>query len=162
MLVIADTSALLALASCDSLFLLDALFRTVRVPSAVFRECTVADKPEAKRLKEYLRDKVIEVTDPSALVTAATGLGQGELEAMALYKRLHADFLLLDDGRARKIARLNDVEVIGSLGVLLLAKTNSLLPAIKPSIDTIQAAGIYLSEALVAEALRLAGETENG
>jgi predicted nucleic acid-binding protein len=79
---------------------------------------------------------------------------------MALYKRLHADFLLLDDSRARKIARLNGVEVIGSLGVLLLAKANDLLRAIKPSIHAIQMAGIYLSEELIAEALRLAGESE--
>lgn len=162
MLVVADTSALLALASCDSLLLLDALFREVRVPPAVFRECTVADKPEAERLTKYLRDKVIEVADLSDFVIAATGLGKGELEAMALYKRLQADFLLLDDSRARKIAHLNNVEVIGSLGVLLLAKVDALLPAIKPRIDAIQAAGIYLSESLVAEALRLAGETESG
>jgi len=160
MLIVADTSALLALASCDGLLLLDTLFGDVRVPPAVFRECTVADKPEAEGLTEYLRDKVTEVADLSEIVTSATGLGQGELEAMVLYKRLRADFLLLDDGRARKIAHLNDVEVIGSLGVLLLAKAENLLPAIKPSVNAIQAAGIYLSGSLVTEALRLAGETE--
>lgn len=120
----------------------------------------MADKAEAERLKDYLRDKVLAVADLSEFVIVAMGLGQGELEAMALYKRLHANLLLLDDSRARKIARLNDIEVIGSLGVLLLAKASNLLPAIKPSIDSIQAAGVYLSESLVAEALRLAGETE--
>jgi hypothetical protein len=35
---------------------------------------------------------------------------------MALYKHLQADRLLLDDHRARKVARLNEIEVIGSLG----------------------------------------------
>jgi predicted nucleic acid-binding protein len=160
MLVVADTSALLALASCNNLFLLNALFREIRVPPAVFQECTVAGKPEAERLTDYLRDKVLAVADLSDFVIAAMGLGRGELEAMALYKRLRADVLLLDDSRARKIACLNDIEVIGSLGVLLLAKSNNLLRAIKPSVNSIQAAGVYLSESLVAEALRLAGEIE--
>ena len=96
MLVIADTSALLALASCDSLILLDSLFEVVRVPHAVFDECTVPGKPRAGQLEIYLQDKVAEVS-LTDLVIAAAGLGEGELEAMALYKRLHADRLLVDD-----------------------------------------------------------------
>jgi len=60
MRVVADASALLALAACDGLHLLDALFRTVQVPRAVFRECTVPGKPEAERLAGYLRDKVVD------------------------------------------------------------------------------------------------------
>ncbi|RPH55819.1 DUF3368 domain-containing protein [bacterium] len=157
MLVIADTSALVALAACDGLSLLDALFQTVYVPPAVFRECTAPGKPESDRLERYLRDKVSEV-DLAQFVIAASGLGEGELEAMALYKRLHADRLLVDDNRARKVARLNSMQVIGSVGVLLLAKAGGLIPLVRPLIESIQAAGVYLAEQLVAEALRLADE----
>lgn len=157
MLVVADTSALLALAACESLKLLDALFREVRVPPAVFRECTEAGKPSADVLGTYLRDRVAEV-DMEAFVIAAAGLGRGELEAMALYKRLRADRLLLDDNRARKVARLNGVQVVGSAGVLLLAKSEGLIPSVLSLLEQIQAAGIYLSEPLVSEVLQLAGE----
>ncbi len=156
MLVIADTSALVALAACNGLPLLDALFDAVRIPPAVLRECAVSGKPEAERLEGYLRPRVVNV-DLTEFVIAVTGLGQGELEAMALYKRLHADRLLVDDFRARKIARLNGIEVIGSLGVLLLAKQEGLIARIRPALDEIQAAGSHLSEALVAETLRIAG-----
>ncbi len=83
MLVVADTSALLALAACESLELLDALFHEVRVPPAVFRECTEAGKPSADVLGSYLRERVAEV-NLEAFVIAAAGLGRGELEAMAL------------------------------------------------------------------------------
>jgi predicted nucleic acid-binding protein len=41
MLIVADTSALLALVACDGLPLLDVLFQEIRVPLAIFRECTV-------------------------------------------------------------------------------------------------------------------------
>lgn len=157
MRVVADASALLALAACDGLHLLDALFQTVQVPRAVLRECTVPGKPEAERLAGYLCDKVVEI-DLAEFVIAAAGIGQGELEAMALYKRLQADHLLIDDRRARKVATFNGIAVIGSLGVLLLAKDKGLVPAIRPLIEAIQNAGIYLGEQLVAQALQLADE----
>ncbi|HYG64040.1 MAG TPA: DUF3368 domain-containing protein [Thermoanaerobaculia bacterium] len=157
MLVVADTSALVALAACDGLSLLDALFEAVRVPLEVLRECTVQGKAEAERLGLYLQGRVEEV-DLSALVIAATGLGLGELEAMALYKKLHADRLLLDDRRARKVAQLNGIEVVGSIGVLLLAKERGLLSSVWSRLEAVERAGVHLSEALITEAMRLAGE----
>lgn len=45
MILVADSSALIALASCDGLSLLDTLFATVIVPEAVYREAIVGDKP---------------------------------------------------------------------------------------------------------------------
>jgi predicted nucleic acid-binding protein len=57
MLVVADTSSLVALAACEGLALLDTLFQEVRIPPAVFRECTVPGKPQAERLDRYLVDK---------------------------------------------------------------------------------------------------------
>ena len=157
MLIVADTSALVALAACDALSLLGQLFQEVRVPPAVLRECTVPGKPEAERLGAYLNDKVANV-DLSEFIIAVAGLGQGELEAMALYKRLHADRLLVDDHRARRVAGLNGIEVVGSLGILLLAKQSGLVQEIRPILTLIEAAGVHYSEQLVSEALRLAGE----
>jgi uncharacterized protein len=158
MLVVADTSALLALAACDALTLLGTLFDEVRVPPAVFGECTISGKPRAAQLEVYLRDKVAEVS-LADLVIAVAGLGQGELEAMALYKRLHADRLLVDDDRARRVARLNGISVVGSVGVLLSAKERLLIESIRPRLERIRSAGIRLGEEIFLEALRLANET---
>lgn len=157
MLVVADTSALVALAACNALSLLDQLFQEVRVPPAVLRECTVPGKPEAERLEAYLKDKVTNV-DLGEFIIAVAGLGQGELEAMALYKRLHANRLLVDDHRARRVASVNGIEVVGSLGILLLAKASGILREIRPALAAIEAAGVHYSEQLVSETLRLAGE----
>jgi uncharacterized protein len=77
---------------------------------------------------------------------------------MALYKRPGADRLLVDDLRARRIARLNSIAIIGSLGVLLLAKEEGHLAAVRPRLEAIRSAGIHLSEQLIAEALQVAGE----
>ena len=158
MLIIADTSALVALAACQQLHLLEFLFDAIRVPPVVHRECTVPGKPEADALGEYLNGKVANVA-LSEFVIAVSGLGQGELEAMALYRKLSADKLLLDDQRARKVARFNGMQVIGSVGVLVAARQQGHVQALRPLLETIRRAGIHISDALVLEALRLVGET---
>lgn len=76
MLVVADTSALVALAACNSLELLDRIFGDVRVPLAVLGECTVLAKPSAERLEDYLREKVVGV-DLDDFVIAVAGAGPG-------------------------------------------------------------------------------------
>jgi hypothetical protein len=158
MLVVADTSALVALAACQQLHLLEVLFDEIRVPPAVHRECTVPGKPGATALGEYLSGKVAQVA-LSEFVIAVAGLGQGELEAMALYRKLSAGSLLLDDQRARKVARFNGIRVIGSVGVLLAARQRGHIQAPRPLLETIRRSGIHISDALVTEALRLAGES---
>ena len=86
------------------------------------------------------------------------GLGQGELEAMALYKERNADFLLIDDRRARTIAEHNQINCIGSLGVLLLAKKQGVIKAVNPAIDKLRNSSIYYEEELLAKVLEIAGE----
>jgi uncharacterized protein len=93
-------------------------------------------------------------------VVTPGGLGQGELKAMALYKTLHADYLLLDDKRARKIAKLNNINITGSQGILLLAKHKGLISQIKPFLDRLRDSGIYVSEHIIQRTLQLANETE--
>ena len=73
MLVVADTSALVALAACRGLSLLDHLFKEVRVPVAVWRECTISGKSHADRLGEYLAGKVVAI-DLTDYIIAAPGL----------------------------------------------------------------------------------------
>jgi hypothetical protein len=116
-----------------------------------------AGQARAAALGEYLSGKVAEVA-LSEFVIAVTGLGQGELEAMALYRKLLADELLLDDQRARKVARFNGMRVIGSVGVLLAARQRGHIQALRPLLESIRRSGIHISDALVAQALRLAGE----
>ncbi|MCI5131743.1 MAG: hypothetical protein D3904_09505 [Candidatus Electrothrix sp. EH2] len=61
MLIIADSSALVALALCNELELLDRLFAEVRVPQAVYEEVIVEGKPAAQTLQVYLQGKIVPV-----------------------------------------------------------------------------------------------------
>lgn len=159
MIIIADSSPLIALATCHSLWLLDKLFEQVKVPLAVFQEVTLPRKPQAQILQSYLAPKVTAVELSNYSLIQTQSLGQGELEAMALYLQLTADFLLVDDARAKKVASSNHIEVIGSLGVFRLAKQQGLINEVKPLIEIITTTNIYLSKAIIAKVLNSVNES---
>jgi len=157
MILVADASALIALSACDSLPLLDALFGNVLVPEAVFFEVAGADKPQSSRLLSYLQGKVRAV-NMQRFVYLDAFADAGETEAMLLYKEVAADYLLIDDKRGRKVAKINQIKTVGSLGVLLLAKRASLIPRVAPLIEQIAASPVFMSAGLIQTVLELAGE----
>jgi len=157
MILVADASALIALSACDSLLLLDALFGNVIVPEAVFFEVAGADKPQSARLLSYLQGKVRSV-DMQRFVYLDAFADAGETEAMLLYKEVAADYLLIDDKRGRKVAKINQIKTVGSLGVLLLAKRAGLIPRVAPLIEQIAASPVFMGKGLIQTVLELAGE----
>ena len=157
MILVADASALIALAACDSLALLDLLFGSLLVPDVVYREVTLGERPQAQRLRRYLQGKVRAV-DMQGFVYLDAFADAGETQAMLLYKEMDADFLLIDDKRGRKVAQINHIKTIGSLGVLLQAKRKGLIQAIAPLLVQISASPVFVSEQLIQTVLELAGE----
>lgn len=67
--------------------------------------------------------------------------------------------LILDDTLGRRIARLQHMQFTGTIGVIVRAKQRGLLPDLAPVIAALREAGLWLSEELIAEVLRQAGET---
>jgi len=158
MIIVPDSSALIALSICDSLWLLERLFGEVKIPSAVFHEVIQHGKPQSQLLRSYCEGKITAVKLNPVQLERVKGLGRGELEAIALYLELSAELLVIDDAKARKIAVSNHLEVMGSLGVLLLAKQKHLVEQISPLIASLNASNIYLSQRLITQALELAEE----
>lgn len=157
MLIVADSSALVALALCGGLELLDRLFADVRVPQAVYDEVVVEGKAAAQVLQVYLQEKTVSVPLDQVVITGA-GLGRDEIEAMALYRSAHADCLLIDDNRARKVARLNKINITGRQGILLLAKHRGLIGQVRPYLERLEDTEIRISKRLIERTLALAGE----
>ncbi len=153
-MIIGDSSALVTLSIMDRLDLLEPIFGKVYVPQAVYNEVTISDKPQSIKLKNFLKDKIVTVD----LTITQMGLGQGELEAIALYKHLNSDFLLIDDRRAKKFAQLNNVNVIGSLGVMILAKEKGLLESIRNDLEKLIDSDVFISESLINRVLANVGE----
>jgi predicted nucleic acid-binding protein len=158
MIIIADSSALVALSICRILPLLETIFDKVYVPKAVYNEVCISGKPESKFLCEYLNNRVQSVSLKKLSLTNNPRLGIGELEAIALYLKTSADLLLIDDAYAKKIASQNGLEVMGSIGVLLLAKQKGLISTIKPLITMLVNSEIHLGNSVIQKALYLAKE----
>ena len=157
MIVIADSSALIALATCSALEILIALSEEVYVPRSVYEEVSQPDRPNATILSQFLQPRVVDVDQKKMLITVG-GLGQGEIEAMTLYLQLGADQLLIDDRRARRVAEANNISCIGALGVLLLAKHKNLITEITPFVEQLRHSPLHYSEALLTKVQQLAGE----
>lgn len=145
--VVCDSSCLIALERIGHLDLLPALFDPVQAPPAVRQEFGASP--------EWLR---VEAPADRALVTALGILmGPGEAEAVALASERRWP-IILDDRQARAMARKLDLQIVGTVAVLIRAKKQGLIEAIGPLLDALAENEFRLSETLRKEALRLVGE----
>lgn len=162
MIVISDSSALIGLSAIGALDLLYQIYGTVVVPEAVYREVVVdgAGKPGAQAVATATWIDVQTVKNPSSVtyLTNSVGLDQGESEAIVLAQEIGADLILLDDFKARQYARQQRLSITGTVGVLLAAKQRGFTPLIRPHLDALIAAGIFIDSLLYSQALQIAGE----
>ncbi|MBX3051569.1 MAG: DUF3368 domain-containing protein [Caldilineaceae bacterium] len=160
MIVITDSSPLIFLARIGRLSLLEELYGTVYIPTAVHRETVVQDplRPGAVEIASADWLTVRPVDDRLAARLLQQQIGPGESEAIILALQLKVNLLLIDDAKGRRIAEAYGIPAAGTIGVLIQAKRSGLLPAVKPSLDGLQAIGLHMDEKLYAYALQLCGE----
>ena len=157
--VVCNTSPLLYLHQVGLLELLPRLYRLVLIPPAVRDELRRGAEqgvsvPDVENLSWL---EIHAVKDPTLLPTIVD-LGAGEAEAIALALFHPGSLLILDDDLGRRIARLNGLTVTGTLGVLIKAKRDGLLPAVAPALEALQRTTMWLSNDLIRLVLAEAGE----
>jgi len=161
-LIVADASPLIGLARIDRLPLLQQLYQQVLVPPRVLAELEIGgDRPGARRLAGALADGWLSAASlerEKELSSFHHLLDPGEAEAILLSEEHPGCGLLVDDRRGRQVARARGIRVVGTGGVLLLAKRERLIERVGPEIDRLADAGYRLSSALRERLLALAGE----
>ncbi len=85
-------------------------------------------------------------------------LGPGESAVLAWAASHPGTTVIVDDLAARRCAAALALPVHGTLGLVLLAKRRGVIPAARPVLDELIAAGMYLSPSVIAAALALVGE----
>ncbi len=159
--VVSDSGPLIALAACGQLELLVAVFDVLHVPQAVLDETTaVRSRPGATDIAAFVQARAQVHSDRDDPVYAATvgHLDEGEAQALSLAHALGCG-VLMDERRGRQTAIRQGIPLFGVLGVLLQAKRIGKLERIAPALERLQANGYRISQMLIDEALRLAGET---
>ena len=157
-MIICNTTPLIALASIDSLKLLDALTEDWCVPEAVYKEAIVKDKPYSDVLLKFLKGKIQKVTDMDAVKDLNIFIDSGEAEVIQLASELDAPLVIIDERRGRNIAKLKGLTVIGTVGLLLKAKERGLIEAILPLVQEMKSKNIHLSKELIEKIKELSGE----
>lgn len=157
--LVIDTGPLLALTAAGHLDILQALFRKVTVPHEVVLEVEAGGRTqfarEEFRAASWL-DKRTTATPLPPLLQATLDPGEAAVVALATSERVPT--VAIDETIGRRIARLHGLAITGSLGILIHAKQHGLRVGLRPSIALMRQHGIWLSEALVKECLRIAGE----
>ena len=157
--VVSDTSPIRALHHLGQLSILSDLYDRVVVPPAVERE--LASPPSRLPSIDVSALPFCEVRAPKDLLRVQHLLqiiDQGESEAIALAAELHA-VILIDEANGRLAAAQEGVRTLGTLGILLEAKSIGKVSSVGPLIDRlIHELNFFVSDEVRLDVLKLAGE----
>lgn len=157
MKVLADSSVLINLSLIKQLSLLRKKFGEIIIPRAVWIEVVEEGKNRegALEVKNSTWIKVVDVKDIALVKLLSTDLDKGESEAIALAHEINAKLILLDEKDARKRAELLGLKVLGTVGILLLAKRSGYIESLKVQLDDLQQkAKFRISQSLYEKALK--------
>jgi predicted nucleic acid-binding protein len=163
-LIVADAGPLIGLARIDRLSILKDLFLEVLIPDKVASELKLSQgRPGSRLLSTAVAEGWLSIKPPRGreeLKSLELLLDPGEAEAILLAEEHPGVPLLIDERRGRSVARSRHVPVIGTGGVLLLAKQHKHIERVLPVLDRLAEAGYRLAPALRQQLCELAGEDE--
>lgn len=155
--VIVNSTPVIGLANIGRLDVLRQMYGTITIPQAVFDEIK---SPSVQRQVNANRDWIVveQINDASQKQMYRAKLHAGEVEVMILAQEKKADLVILDDNAAKKTAKFLGLRVIGTLGILVLAKKRGYIKEVSPVLDALKRDGFFVSDDLCDLVLRQADE----
>jgi predicted nucleic acid-binding protein len=133
--------------------------QTIIVPRAVINEIGAGvDGPEIVGI--LTRNSRFEIVPDAPLtpIIAAWDLGTGESQVLLQTEARPGHIALLDDLAARKCATGLNIKIIGTLGIVVIARQKQWIPAARPVMESLIAQGMFLSTHVMMSALERLGE----
>lgn len=155
-IVISDAGPIFSLAILKMLNLLDNFFDEIHIPNAVWEEISQDQTTNHfENISTFFKDKIVKIKGKNHLTFV---MDYGESEAIILYQELDANFLLIDDKKARSYAENLGINCIGTLGILIIAKKKGIVKELKPLFQQLLNNKRYYSDKLLNSILLKFGE----
>jgi predicted nucleic acid-binding protein len=160
-IVVSNSSPLIALARIGQLDLLSSFYKRILVPAEVHHEVTLVGRglPGAEEVRNAGWIEVVprESQPDPLLALACHSLGAGERGAILLAKCLRTDLVLLDERKARRTARKAGLTIMGCLGVLEAAARRGLAVDLRQAYIDLLQQGIRFDIGLLQDSLARLG-----
>lgn len=147
--IISDTSCLIILTNIGELELLHHLYGQITTTLDIATEY-------GETLPDWI--EIVNVADKSKQQLLELQIDKGESSAIALALETPGCTIILDDHKARKIANQLGLTYTGTIGIVVKAKLQGLIPSIKPIIAKIKQSDFRLSAEIELQALKQANE----
>ena len=147
--IISDTSCLILLSNIGELYLLQKLYHNIITTIEVANEFgqTLPDWITIKASTNWHYQQILELQ-----------VDKGEASAIALAIEFIDCILIVDDYKARRVAANLGIKITGTIGIIIKAKLNGIIPSIKPFFEKIKKTDFRLSEEIIRLAYLEAGE----
>lgn len=161
MTIVSNTSPISNLAKVGQINLLEQLYETVLIPTAVYEE--LIDERAGETVITAVQSaawlKIQSVQNQLLVGMLRSIINLGEAEAIALAVEVNATRLLIDERLGRQAAAEQGLRITGVFGILLAAKQQGLIATVKPIMDNlVTEANFRVSSQLYTDVLATANE----
>ncbi len=158
--IVSNAGPLISLCSINQLNLLKKLFGSIFIPGAVHREIVThgEGRPGSREVSEAEWIKKRDVGENAMLGLMLDKLDAGESESIILASQLKADYIILDEKLARRKVGRIELPVIGTLGVLLMAKKAGHIQNVSTLLIELEKASFRVNKEVKSMIIKKAGE----
>lgn len=149
--VLIDASCFILLEKTGAITLLEKVFEQKRIATT-----NIVAKEYEKILPEWIH--IESVSNQHYLQFLQLEVDQGEASIIALAMEKDNNILVLDDLKARKLAKNLKLSYTGTLGILLKAKQKGVIPSLRSHLEKVQKTNFRFSQKIFDDILKQAGE----
>jgi predicted nucleic acid-binding protein len=148
-IIISDTSCFIILTNIGELHLLQKLYSKITTTIEIATEF-------GEPLPEWIEILSVKSKDTQRLLEMQ--IDKGESSAIALALEISDSLLILDDIKARKVATQLGLSITGTLGIIIKAKLEGIIPSVIPILNKIKQTDFRLSNEVESQVLKAAME----
>ncbi|MCB0197491.1 MAG: DUF3368 domain-containing protein [Anaerolineae bacterium] len=162
--IVINTGPIIALvAALGELTILKDLYNRVLVPYEVAQEILVGGSKQFA-IPQFTQANWLQIwavpLEISPFLSNSLDLGEASVIQLAINEKVNT--VCIDEAAGRRVARLNNLSLTGSVGILLRAKREGHSFSMETAIQRMQDQGVWLSNTVINFALAQSGEGGKG